>query len=86
MLLLSKNCTEQDKTVSTCLVQTYAKLYPELAKDVTSRGLRRAATRNAAKHLINKAKHLRAENVKRLLKCIRKIMHIQLDMQVRGFW
>ena len=70
---------EQDKTVSMCLVQTYAKLYPELTKDITTRGLRRAATRIAARRLINKAKQLRAENVKRLLKCIRKIMHIQLD-------
>ena len=42
-------------------------------------GLRRAATRNAVRCLINKVKHLRAENVKCLLKCIKKIMHIQLD-------
>ena len=72
---------EQDKTASTFLVQAYVKLHPELAKKVSNKGLCRAATRNATRCLLNIAKKLRKENVDCLLKCVRKIMHIQIDRE-----
>ena len=72
---------EQDKTASTFLVQAYVKLHPELAKKVSNKGLCRAATRNATRCLLNIAKELRKEIVDCLLKCVRKIMHIQIDRE-----
>ena len=72
---------EQDKTASTFLVQAYVKLHPELAKKVSNNGLCRAATRNATRCLLNIAKELHKENIDRLLKCVRKIMHIQIDTE-----